>query len=155
MPRYRALMGTAEHLARGGAVVVGDLWPVKHARDEMEMRGEIPPHRVVHLQVDTGANMSILEVGVAAALGLEAIRYAPLVAVSHRPVPSPVFRAELRIGFENGSPQVVPIPFTFAGVPQTFDGAHFQGLLGRDFLRSYDLLYQGAAGRFELRRDSW
>lgn len=150
---FKGIVGTADDLVREGALVLGTLVPTRRERDEFVARGETPPAQIVQLQVDTGANLSILEVGVAAALGLEPIREVELVAVAHKPFLAPVFRAVLQLWLSDGAARELrELPITFAGVAQTFERSAFQGLLGREFLRAFDLNYRGPDGRFDLTR---
>lgn len=152
---YRTSMGGSMELVRDGALVVGTLAPERRIIEERNMRGEFVTPVTVHLMIDTGAATSVIEVGAVAPLELEPIRYQHLASVAHAATLRPVYRAELSLGFENGAPRVIPLPISFAAVPKTFDGSAFQGLIGRDFLRSFDLIYAGPEGRFELRRRTY
>lgn len=75
------------------------------------------------------------------------------MSVNHQEFDAPIFRASLDVGFERGRESTKrTLPVDFAGLSDpAFEVAH-DGVLGRDFLSAFDLHYEGAAGRFELRQ---
>lgn len=101
------------------------------------------------LLVDTGSQHTIVAPGVIEGLGLEPetyIQFATVTGVLHQ---SPVYRASVRLHLDDGD---VVLHTTVAALPTSMlDRAPFQGLLGRSALRKIRFLYDGPAGRFEIR----
>lgn len=100
--------------------------------------------------VDTGAAGSGVVISVARALGLTVRRRIPVIPVSQETFEVDVYAAVVELGLEHAAgPEMLHIPLDIVGLPESITGAH-HGILGRDFLRAFDLNYRGPDGRFEI-----
>jgi hypothetical protein len=105
------------------------------------------------LMVDTGAQATSVENKIPEALGLVPIRFARMMGVSGKPEDYPVYRMSVGIGMgDDRTGTVLPAVFVadVVGTPSPPAPLSHVGLLGRDFLRHVQLLYDGPKGRFEL-----
>jgi predicted aspartyl protease len=123
----------------------------------LTLKGEFPPRRTVRLMVDTGAELSFVARSVAVDLGLRQLRTAEIVGVSQRPEVHPVYAATLFLGINTPTPDIVQIPIEVAAMRENITGVPFNGLLGRVFLRDFELAYSGRDHTFALSsyRASW
>lgn len=148
-------MGGGAELAVRGPVVIASLYPSLPVREEMGRVGEPPTRLTVRLLVDTGACGSALLVSRLRVVGASvSVRRREFVSVNHQTFTASIYRASLDVGFEWGrAPKLRSLPVDFAGLRDPdFEVAH-DGVLGRDFLRAFDLFYRGPTGLFELRSD--
>lgn len=154
-------------MVRSGPVVVGKLRPTRHMQDLMNARGEFPAPQAVRLLVDTGAGPSMVSRSLATELGLQVIDWRPVTGIEQRAEMCPVYRATLDLWLvgprdpsrpKDPPPSVqVPLPLTVLGGRDVHvdapPDALVDGLLGRDFLSSFVLHYDGPGAWFELRTD--
>ncbi len=144
-------------IVREGAIVVAELDVDRARRQMLTLKGEFPPRRTVRLMVDTGAELSFVDQAVAMDLGLRQLRSAEIVGVSQRPEVHPVFAATLFLGINTPTPGIVQIPIEVAAMRENITALPFNGLLGRVFLRDFELEYSGRDHAFALssNRPSW
>ncbi|MDB4932724.1 MAG: hypothetical protein JWM10_5208 [Myxococcaceae bacterium] len=155
---YRCPLGSGAELVRNGPVVLGKLRPSREVREAMQMRGEFVPPQQVKLLIDTGASFSMVSRSLATGLGLQPLRRHAVVGVSQKAEMCWVYEATLDLWLEGPSSRVeVALPLSVTGVADAHaDVPHdavVSGLLGRDFLASFVLLYDGPRARFELRTE--
>lgn len=102
--------------------------------------------------LDTGAESTLVEQALADQLGLQPTRFVPVVGVSAKPERCPVYPLGITIKFADV--ENLQAELTFAadviGMPAMAGSLH-RGLLGRDFLRHFEMLYDGPHGLVELR----
>lgn len=105
----------------------------------------------IKMLVDTGASKTVVDRGIAESLGLEPIRFEPMIGISHVPEECPVFLLSIAIGFADG-PRTTLMTFTseMIGMSTPPTPRPFNGLLGRDFLRFVHLSYDGPAGHCDI-----
>jgi len=105
----------------------------------------------IKMLIDTGAYKTVIDRGVAEALGLEPIRFETMTGISHVPEECPVFLLSVKIGLTDGS-RVGEILFTseMVGMNTPPSPRPFNGLLGRDFLRHVRLSYDGPSGYCDI-----
>ncbi len=106
-----------------------------------------PGIKTVTALIDTGADQSCIDDGLAAKLGLQVIDRLPLGGV----------HGVQLVNIYNAQVHVPRLKFTaygpFAGVDLTAGGSPFEALLGRTFLRHFSLAYDGKLGTASLTRD--
>ncbi len=105
----------------------------------------------VKMLIDTGAYKTVIDRGIAEALGLEPIRFEEMSGISHVPEECPVFLLSVAIGLTDGS-RTSTLIFTSEMIGMTTPPTPrpFNGLLGRDFLRHVRLDYDGQAGHCDI-----
>lgn len=151
---FRGWAGSADALQSEGAVVACRLWPSRAAQEARRRRGRIVTPQTVHLLIDTGAAVSGVVGSTIHALELAARRRIPIVPVSQETFETDVYSAIVELGVEHASgSETIHLPLDIVGLPESVSGA-YHGVLGRDFLRAFALVYEGPAGRFELRRET-
>jgi predicted aspartyl protease len=98
--------------------------------------------------VDTGASHSCIDNLLAATLSLPIIDRQPIAGVAGRSMAN-IYLAQIH---------VASLAFTingrFAGVDLKSGGQHHEALIGRSFLRSFRMHYDGGNGTVSLQRDS-
>lgn len=121
--------------------------PISHP-DALQTTGNMK----IRMLVDTGAQKTVVDRGIAEALGLVPVRFEQMVGVSHIPEDCPVFLMSLTIGVgdEFGTMTLVSFTSEMIGMSTPPDPRPFNGLLGRDFLRHARLSWDGRAGHCDL-----
>jgi hypothetical protein len=100
--------------------------------------------------LDTGAQHSFVERGLAITMGLSPLRYVPIIGVSHKSEDCPVYPMTIRMDVQDGQSKLtdyVDYNTTVVGMRCPPD---WRGLLGRDFLRRFRMIYDGSRGLVEL-----
>lgn len=113
--------------------------------------GKPLPTRVVKMMVDTGAQKTVVEDKIAAALGLVPLRFTPMVGVSQKPELCPLYLMSVHIAMTDGKKNTV-VTFTaeIIGMASPPQPQLHAGLLGRDFLSHFKMVYDGKGGIFEI-----
>lgn len=144
---------SSERLRLCGPIVAARLRATDFVRDAQLARGTDCPPQDVHLLVDTGALITCVDEYVLNHLGLQPVRYASLYGVNRRSDQFPIYQCVLMLPLERKGqqPRMAPFPIEVAGLPHR-SGAlpNHNGLLGRDFLRSFRFAYDGPSGGFVL-----
>ncbi len=114
--------------------------------------GGVPKTMVHRLLIDTGAQCTSVENVIPLALGLVPIRYQSMMGVSYKPEDYPVYRMSITLGMADKHGTVVPAAFVsdVVGTPSPGRPLSHVGLLGRDFLRFVQLVYDGPRAEYEL-----
>lgn len=140
-------------IVREGAMVVAMIGHPHDRHHAILARGEIPPRQEVRLLVDTGAELSFINEGIARHLDLRFLRSQPIVGLSQKAEVHRVYAAVLHLGFDKPKPDMTAIPVALAGMREATGRLQFDGLLGRDFLADFDFAYSGPGHTFALRTD--
>jgi hypothetical protein len=121
--------------------------PISHP-DALQNTGSMN----LRMMIDTGAQRTVVDRGIAESLGLVPIRFEPMVGVSHVPEDCPVYLMSLTIGVADdlGGKTLVSFTSEMIGMATPPTPRQFNGLLGRDFLRHARLSYDGKAGHCDL-----
>ncbi|MBK6534965.1 MAG: retroviral-like aspartic protease [Deltaproteobacteria bacterium] len=117
------------------------------------MRGLDLPYVDVNLLIDTGASTSFVERHVVEALGIASIRRQVVTLADHKSVECLVYRATIDFPLQDAddhSPKMMPVGITIAATPNSTHELPHHGLLGRDFLSHFTMVYAGSSGRFDL-----
>ncbi|MFT5431363.1 MAG: hypothetical protein ACI9OJ_002058 [Myxococcota bacterium] len=122
-----------------------------YAGMESRRPAEFPSARMM---IDTGAAFTVIEEPLAFSLGLRPVRFREVIGVDRRPVERPVFPMSVVLVMHDGlgNRKSVRFKVDIVGVPRAQDEGYV-GLLGRDFLQHFELLYDGPKARFSLIRD--
>jgi predicted aspartyl protease len=135
-----------------GLVMWGPLAEVKLSQplarpENIETVGSL----TVRMMIDTGAHKTVVDRGIAEALGLEPIRFEEMVGVSHVPENCPVYLMSITIGISDGvRNSLMSFTSEMIGMATPPTPRPFNGLLGRDFLRFIRLVYDGTSGCVDL-----
>ena len=137
--------------------------PAKLIQDGPVVRAVLAPHRntpvqhaqrVCRMMVDTGASKTLVADHICQELGLNPIRFHPIVGISAKPEEYPVYLLSVGIGmsrepkFDHPAEQIIFFHTEIMGMPRSPDG--LEGLLGRDFLVGFRFLYDGPTATFEI-----
>ena len=143
-----------ELLAAIGPLVQVTLLPHPSVRDSFIADGNMP-YATVKMMVDTGADRTVVEQKVAEGMGLSPVRFAPMVGVSQQPELCPVYLMSIRIGVQ-GDREGGQMEFgaEVIGMKSPPIARQYAGLLGRDFLRQFHVIYSGPKGWVELHLSS-
>ncbi len=140
-------------LRREGPLVIAEVGVDLAKHHATLAAGAVPRRHLVKFMIDTGAELSFIYEAIAINLGLRPIRQQAIVGISQRPETHTVYTATLHLGFEKPAPEIIPIPMALAGMKERVALPAFDGLLGRDFLASFDLAYSGPSNTFALRTE--
>jgi hypothetical protein len=133
-----------EELALEGPIIEVVLYP-------RPLRSPPIPMHSARLLIDTGAQLSVVEAPVLVALGMPPIDFIDMTGVSGIPQRCPVYRVTIELKVTDGQrPGTVTRPATIVGSTPPGTNRSYVGLLGRDFLQSASLAYDGTRGTFEL-----
>jgi len=136
-----------------GLVALGPLVSVTLAPSPaMRLPGLPVPRTQVSMMIDTGAQSTVIEDRIAVAMGLTPTRQQSMVGVSGVPELCPVYPVVITIGFADGSGNTAAADFMCDAIGMNappHQTAH-QGLIGRDFLKHFELHYNGPAGTFDV-----
>lgn len=149
IPSPQQMQSLADQLRRDGAIVTIEIAAPGSFTAAAGVEGRaVGAPQVVKGMVDTGASISTVSEGVAAAAGLQAVGSVPLGGVggsSERPIYMASF----------GMPDygVTIDPVEIAGISLPFAAGAFDILIGRDVLRAMRLDYYGPGGTFGLTQD--
>jgi hypothetical protein len=83
-------------------------------------------------------------------MGLSPIRYIPVIGVSHKSEECPVYLMTIRMDVKDGHREHTDYVDYNATVVGMRCPRQWQGLLGRDFLRRFRMIYDGGRGLVEL-----
>lgn len=103
----------------------------------------VPNPQPMTALVDTGASTTVIQAGIAQALGLQPVGVVPTSTPSSTNVPMPLYAIRLLL------PQSVVFETTALESPSLV-GQGIQGLIGRDVLSQAVLVYLGDANQFTL-----
>lgn len=145
--------GSKERLIAEGPVVAARLRPGRAVAEIARMRGLDLPYVDVNLLIDTGASTSFVERHVVEALGIASIRRQVVALADHKSVECLVYRATIDLPLQDAddhSPKMTPLGITIAATPNATRELPHHGLLGRDFLSHFTMVYAGSTGRFDL-----
>jgi hypothetical protein len=108
------------------------------------------------LMVDTGAQVTSVDDALCRELGLTPVRYRPIIGVHNKAEDRPVYLMGVGLGMGDGGGAVEIVTFLAEVVGMPTPAGSIDGLLGRDFLVGFRLVYDGPTGRFEIidRRDA-
>jgi hypothetical protein len=127
-----------------------------HEADYVGMEDRRPaafPNR--RMLIDTGAAFTLIDQTIALELGFLPHRFQEVIGVDQQPTERPVFRLTIGLTMvdELGRGRFFRFAEDIVGMPPVVRDEGYVGLLGRDFLRHFDLIYDGPNGRFQLVRD--
>ncbi len=128
------------------------LSPAVPIAEQLKASGGTVPHLKIRLLVDTGAEKTVVERAIAQQLGIPPLRFTEVVGVSQQPDRCPVYRALLELPVrraEGVATATLAVDVVATGAFS--DRYPYHGFLGRDFLRTVLLQYDGSNGTFELR----
>jgi hypothetical protein len=111
-----------------------------------------PSPLLVKLLIDTGAQVSAVEETFAIQLGLRPKRFVSLAGISQQAQLCPVYAMTLAFAMvdDTGQKKEVAISSEVVGVSSPPNPHTHVGVLGRDILSHFRLLYEGDTGLFEL-----
>ena len=118
----------------------------------MLVHGYPVPRASIMMMIDTGAQSTVIEDRIAVAMGLVPTRQQNMVGVSGKPELCPVYPIVITIGFADGSGNMATADFGCDAIGMNsppHQTAH-QGLIGRDFLKHFELHYNGPTGTFDV-----
>ncbi len=152
--RYEGYFPPAPH----GLALRGPLIDVQigHATDYVGMEDRqplvFPAHRML---IDTGAAFTLLDENICLDLGFGPHRFQEVIGVDQRPHERPVFRLTIGLTMQDevGRAKFVRFAEDIVGMPRPVRDEGYIGLLGRDFLRHFEFIYDGQDSRFRLVRD--
>lgn len=102
--------------------------------------------------IDTGARKTAIDKSLAAKLNLKPIRYDLVVGVSRQGQECPVYLLVLRLKvLLDGRKVEYSYPTEVLGVPSPRERESHDGFLGRDFLGSWQLVYDGPSAIVEFQ----
>jgi hypothetical protein len=139
-------------VSRDALVFVGPIASVTLSRPVLKPEDVLQASSIqIKMLVDTGASKTVVDRGIAESLGLEPIRFEPMIGISHVPEECPIFFLSVAIGFADG-PRTTSMTFTseMVGMSTPPTPRPFNGLLGRDFLQFVRLAYDGPAGHCDI-----
>lgn len=158
----------AESLLFAGPLVqafIGPRWAT--AKDFAEQRPEIQP---VTLLVDTGADVTLVDLDVIERVGVPPSRFENICGLDRTISRHPMFflRVAIAMADDQGRTKLAAMQNDVVGMsrdqeaavldpgdaPWVFENENHQGLLGRDFLQFCQLTYYGRRGVVELAIDS-
>lgn len=104
------------------------------------------------LLLDTGAQSTLVVPSVLRSLGIPAARTANVLGVSGHEKVCLAYAVLIEIQVSNsaGARSWAQVKCTAVESPREFKGEPYEGLLGRDFLRSVRLTYDGPTGTIDL-----
>jgi hypothetical protein len=118
----------------------------------MSAKGKKVPSVAAKLMLDTGAAKTAIDNTLAAELNLVPIRFEQVVGVSQESQECPVYLLVLRINVTlNGRKMEYSCSTEALGIPSPRQGEPYSGFIGRDFLASWRLTYDGPSGVVEMR----
>ncbi len=147
-------MGSADWIERNGPVIACYLTPTVQHMEAMRLHAVEPERIAVRLMVDTGARGSALSESLLRAVGARFVRTDEFLTVHHNPFTARVFRAAIEVLGDQPDHGVERFSVDFAGLPEHPDGYPYEGVLGRDFLRGKQFIYDGVSGKFGVRLGS-
>lgn len=152
--QYVCPMGSADELRNRGPLLVGKLGADRQIQALAAHRALETLAVEAHFMIDTGAHHSMVSLAAARHLSLRSIGSMPIRGISGVTHRYTVFAATLEIPMEraSGGSAMVPVPIALAGLDSHPADEH-HGLIGRDFLRAFEFMYEGPTGRFTLRTD--
>jgi hypothetical protein len=143
-----------EVLVRVGPLVEVTFLPHSSVRDSFVASGDMP-QTTVKMLVDTGADRTVVERRIAEGMGLSPIRFHPMVGVNQKPELYPVFLISLQFCVEDDHGKVhTHFDAEVIGMNPPPVSKPYAGLIGRDFLRHFHVIYNGPKGKVELHLSS-
>jgi hypothetical protein len=141
----------ADGLHREGASLTVGVMPVPRSR----ARSARIASRTVRMQIDTGAQVTLVDERVRRRLGLRPSDMVTIVGPTRVPQVVRAGRARLLIRMSDetsGLSEAVQVETLLLALPPRTDESQPEGFLGRDVLRFFEFRYVGPDGTFELRR---
>ena len=133
-------------------MVEARLSPPRIQAEQLSAIGKKVPNVAVKLMLDTGAAKTAIDNALAAELNLVPIRYEQVVGVSQEGQECPVYLLVLRINVTHDGKKMEYSCSTEAlGIPSPRQGDPYSGFIGRDFLASWRLTYDGPSGVVEMQ----
>lgn len=99
--------------------------------------------------IDTGAAKSAVSESMLLAAGARRLRRELFKSVNHAWFDAWVYRGAILVWGDPPNQVQRAFDVDFAGLPHD-DGSPYHGVLGRDFLRDKQLMYDGVSGRFGI-----
>ena len=139
-------------LINTGPCVAVILSPGEVSAQALLANGKTVPAVSALLMIDTGAQLTCIDQALATGMGLRPMRFSPVVGVSGVANDFPVYRMGITIAMADASGTQMQICYSadVVGMPTPSQHSQHRGLLGRDFLRHFKLIYDGSRGEFEL-----
>ena len=138
-------------LERHGPLVSVIVTPSAAVMKVLAESGKTAAQARVHLLIDTGAELTSIHDDVIQTLGVQPVRMQSIGGVSGKPEDYPVYRLMLHIGVTDGTRSTsLAVAADVVGMPPSSTHPDMRGLIGRDFLRHFRLVYDGPSGGFEL-----
>jgi len=152
----RCRKGPPGDLLRHGPLVDAILLPPLVQAERLVAEHKKVPKVSATFMIDTGAQKTAIDRSLADELNLTPIRFEQIVGVSQKAEEYPVFRLVLQLRVSSGEKShQYDYPTDVIGVPSPVvsQQQHF-GLLGRDFLQAWRLVYDGpsAVVEFEIKQ---
>ena len=139
-------------LVQDGPLVKVRLSPPRIQAEQMSAKGKKVPSVAAKLMLDTGAAKTAIDNALAADLNLVPIRFEQVVGVSQESQECPVYLLVLRINVTLDDRKMEYSCSTEAlGIPSPRQGEPYSGFIGRDFLASWRLTYDGPSGVVEMQ----
>jgi hypothetical protein len=139
-------------LLQDGPLVEVRLSPPRIQAEKMSANGKKVPSVAAKLMLDTGAAKTAIDNTLAAELNLVPIRFEQVVGVSQESQECPVYLLVLRINVTlNGRKMEYSCSTEALGIPSPRQGEPYSGFIGRDFLASWRLTYDGPSGVVEMQ----
>jgi hypothetical protein len=139
-------------LLQDGPLVDAVLSPPQIQADQMITQGQNVPRVKATLMIDTGAGKTAIDKSLASKLNLKPIRYDEVVGVSQQSQECPVYLLVLRLRVDlEGKTAEYSYITEALGVPSPRERNPHDGFLGRDFLKSCRLVYDGPSALVEFQ----
>lgn len=140
-------------LVQFGPLIEVVLSPHPIAAEKIVAAGGKPISLRTKLMIDTGAQKTVVENVIAESLKIPPIRHVPMVGVSQKPEMCPLYM--MSIGFLMGdgtNTEALMFSSEVVGMNTPPSRTEHCGLLGRDFLAHFRLVYDGPSGMFEVHK---
>ena len=152
----RCRRGPPGDLLQHGPLVDATLQPPRVQAERLTTEHKKVPRVPATFMIDTGAQKTAIDRSLADKLKLTPIRFEQIVGVSQKAEEYPVFRLVLQLRVSSGDKShQYDYPTDVIGVPSpaASQQQHY-GLLGRDFLQAWRLVYDGpsAVVEFEIKQ---
>ena len=141
-------------LARIGPLVEVTFLPHTSVRSTFIAAGNMPT-ATIKMLVDTGADRTVIQRLIAEGMGLSPIRFDPMVGVNQKTELYPVFMVSMQFCVEDDRTKAHTLfDADVIGMDPPPIPKPYAGLIGRDFLRHFHLIYNGPKGKVELHLSS-
>ena len=138
--------GTTDNLVALGPLVQVRISP----QPSVMVPGAAPQVVTALMRIDTGAQRTVIDDRIAVGMGLTPIRFASMVGVSGKPELCPVYPINITIGFADAAGNTAQCDYGCFAIGMNPQATAHQGLIGRDFLKYFELHYNGPKSTFEI-----